>query len=658
MSRPSLAFVRKELREISRDRRAVLLSFVLPIFVYPATFTLTSSLERREDARARGAVYRVAVTGDAESLRRELRADGAFAVIRLADDVDLESEVRHGRLEAWVDAPDGLAARGGELPEVRIVYHGPHEASAEAEGRLREALERHRAADADRRYREAGGAGSLSDLVAVETVDVATDAEAGGARAGRMIPLLLVMTLFIGASSLSTDLFAGEKERGTLETLYLAPVHRSRIARAKLLVVWGAGVVTGVLNLASLLACYRLGLISDPRDPAARVVLGGDGIATAFLLVLPLAALVGGILLGISAFARSLKEAQYYVTPVMLLALLPGLLATGQDVRLDAFTALIPLANVALAVRDGLVGPVPAHLLALVGAASVGWGALAMRWTTRILSREDAILGFDPEPLLAKTTAGRRRAALLGMAATVLAYFYGGTLLQSRALVGGLAASLWLLLPALGAGAARLAWSGGTVREVLSLRVPAARAALAGPLLGAALVVPMMRGVVALQSLVLPSPEGLFAPLTEPLEELGTPWVLLLLAASPGICEELVFRGVFLGLLRRVGSTRGAILASSAFFALIHLSVFRFLPTFLVGAALALLVVRTRSLVPAMLAHATYNGLAVASGRIPGLERLLESTAAWPASGAALVVAIALLAFPPRAGRRRAPPGS
>ena len=643
MSRPSLAFFRKEIREITRDRRAILLSFVLPVFVYPATFSLTSSLERHEDEVAKENVYRVSVTGDAEALRDALRADRSFVVIRLDGKADLAAAVRDGRLEAWVDAPKGLAERDGELPEVRIVYHGPHEASADAESRIRDVLEKVRADQAEASYREAGGREDLTGLVTVEDVDVATATESGGSRAGRMIPLLLMMTLFIGGSSLSTDLFAGEKERGTLETLYLTPVHRSRIARAKFLVVWGATSTTGILNLASLLACYRLGLITDPQDPAARVVLGGGGIFTAFVLVVPLAALVGGALLGISAFARSLKEAQLYVTPVMLVAILPGLLATGQDVRLTAFTALLPLANVALAVRDGLVGPVPLRYLLLVAASSIGWAALVMRWTTGVLSREDTILGFDPEPLFSRTREGRRRAAYLGMAVTVLAFFYGGTLLQSRSFVPGLVWSLWALLPALGLLAGRFAWSGGAVRDVLSLRPASWRAFLAAPLLGAALVIPMSRGVMGLQSRFIPSPEGLFSQLADPVEHLGLVAVLLLVAVSPGIVEELVFRGLFLGLLRRVSPARTAILASAAFFALIHLSVFRFAPTFLVGVVLALLVVRGGSIFPSMLTHATYNGLAIAIGRNDAWGKSLEGAPGWIATALVLAVALALL---------------
>jgi sodium transport system permease protein len=327
----------------------------------------------------------------------------------------------------------------------------------------------------------------------------------------------------------------------------------------------------------------------------------------------------------------------------MLIAVIPGMLATGQDVRLSALTALLPIANVALAVRDGLVHPVPSGLLALVAAASVGWGYLAMRWTTHVLSREDTILGFDPEPMLSHTRAGRRRAAFMGMSLTVLVYFYVGTLLQTRDLVRGLLVSLWVLLPILATSTAALAWSGGRVTELLSLRRPSVPSLLAGLCLGAGLVIPMVKGFAPLQSRFLPSPEALFQPLSGPLEKLSVLSTFLLLAVSPGICEELTFRGVFLGTMRRLGSTRGAVLVSAAFFALIHLSVFRFLPTFLLGILLATVVVRTGSIFASMVLHAAYNGGAVLLDRVEWLSWSTEGARGWLVSVALLAVGVAIL---------------
>jgi len=633
------SFIRKEIREIVRDRRAVMLSFVMPVLIYRVMFTFMSRMERRTDEMAAAEVHRVAVSG-AAAVREAIAADGRFALVGLP--ADPEAAVRAGDLEVWIDAPDSIAdAEEDTGPVVRIVYHMPHERSRDAEGRVYEVLDDLRREEAERRYAEAGGRGRLAELLAIERTDVATEQEAAGARAGALIPYLLVMTLFVGAAAVSTDIVAGEKERGTLETLYLVPVSRDVIARAKFLVVWGATVITGGLNLASMAFCYRSGMIGDVGAQAA--ALSAGGIALAFALVVPLAAVVAGIMLGLSAIARNVKEAQLYLAPVMFVAIVPGMLASRQSVALEPFTALLPIANVALAVRDGLVGRADPAMLGLVFVASVGWGLLITRWTARVLSREDTILGFSPEPLFAGTSGGRRRAAMFALAATVLGFFYAGNLLQSWRLVPGLILSLWVVLPVLGAASAWFARSGATVRELLSLRAPRPAAVLGAVCLGAGILVPMFDAVMRFQGTFLPMPDNLMGNLEEEIGGFGTVPLLLLMAVSPGICEELVFRGVFLGLLRRVGSTRYAVLMSSAGFAIIHMSVFRFLPTFILGVLMASVVVRTRSIVPAMLLHAVYNGLAVGA-----MERIGEDPGvlAWAVSVGLFAAGVTLIRSP------------
>jgi membrane protease YdiL (CAAX protease family) len=129
-----------------------------------------------------------------------------------------------------------------------------------------------------------------------------------------------------------------------------------------------------------------------------------------------------------------------------------------------------------------------------------------------------------------------------------------------------------------------------------------------------------------------------------PLEGLTTPLLIFLFAFSPGICEELVFRGAFLGLLRRVGTTRAAVLLSSIYFGLIHLSVFRFVPTFLLGLLMAGLTVSTGSIFPAMVFHMAYNGLAVWLGRLSlELPQSLTGASGWGVSLALLALGFAMV---------------
>jgi sodium transport system permease protein len=628
-------FVAKELQELRRDKRALLVMFVIPVLVYPALFTFTTYLERQRLEETEQTVFRVAVTGIAPGLRDAVREAKGLALTAEVDSAAASTRLAAGVVDVWA-----FAERDGS---VSLRYDSARDDSEEALARVQEVVDEVRADERERRYRAAGGTGSLGENVEVRELDVATAEEAGGASAGQRIPYLLIFTLFLGGASVAVDVVAGEKERGTLETLYLTPVPRLTIARAKFLVVVGATMLTGTLNLASLAACYRQGLIGDAAT-GGTVHLSAAGLAACFVLTLPLAAIIGGLLLGISAFARSMKEAQYYVMPAMLVAFIPGLLSMTQDVRLTGFTALIPVANVSIALRDALRGDLSVPMITLVTAASLFWGGLVLRWTAGILSREDTILGFDPEPLFGRTRGGRRRAAWLGIAGTALGFFYVGQILQSRDLLRGLALSLWVLLPAMAAVAVRFAWPGGaSLASLLSLRRPAPRALLGAALLGAGTFVPMVRGIFALQSTFLPMPGNLFEFLDDQFADVGMPLVLLLIAFSPGVCEELVFRGAFLGLLRRTGTTRAAVIGSSAFFALIHLSVFRFVPTFLLGVAMAGIVVRTRSIFPAMIFHMVYNGTTVLLGSMEELPWFAAGAAGWALSAVLLGAGLLLV---------------
>ena len=626
------AFLRKELTELGRDRKVILFSIVLPVLINPAMFALTTLIERGEEQKIARQILPVAITGgsDAQEFFSVAHEESTLRIVGHGDPDTLRARVREGLLEAWLDV-----SAATDSADVRILSHAPRASSIEAAGRLQQVVELVHERRREARWRDAGGEGSLQDVLAVRDVDVASQEESGGASAGRRVPLLLILTIFAAGSALASDVVAGEKERGTLETLYLTPSHRRNIALSKYIVVAGLTLISGLLNVGSMILGHRLGWIGESAVGGDIVAAGA--IATTCLLVVPLALLLGGLLLGLSAYARSIKEYQVLATPVMLFALIPGLLAMSQDIPLNTWTAMLPIANVALAVRDALLGPLPVSMLALVLLSSIAWGLVTMRWVGEVLSREEAILGFDPEPLLAQTVSGRRRAVMLGMASTALVFFYVGQLLQSWNLTVGLLLSLWVLLPLLGGVVLKIAWSGGKLRDVLSLRPASLRSLLGAGLLGMGSVIPMLQGVFKLQNRFLPMPEDTLKAL-EDLTSGNPALMFFLLAISPAICEELVFRGAFLGLLRRVVPTRRAVFLSSIFFGLTHLSIFRLLPTTILGVVMGWLVVRTGSLASSIVFHMMYNGSAVLGERFLPPEWMEQGT--WPG----WAISIALLA--------------
>ena len=193
-----------------------------------------------------------------------------------------------------------------------------------------------------------------------------------------------------------------------------------------------------------------------------------------------------------------------------------------------------------------------------------------------------------------------------------------------------------ILLPAV--AAARL--TTGSVQGALALRWPPARV-LAGALLfgvtfwylNAVLVAPLLAEHTSASDRVLSDALA---------EETPLAIELLVLALVPAVCEEMLVRGAIArGLAARFGPA-AAVLVSSAYFALLHLSLARALPTLVLGAASAAIVLRTGSLVPAMLVHALNNAAALLlvrpsmAGAVAALGARPELTLAVAAGGAAL----------------------
>ncbi|MFC1571963.1 ABC transporter permease subunit/CPBP intramembrane protease [Candidatus Eisenbacteria bacterium] len=638
--------IRKEFTEMLRDRRVLLMSIILPVVFYPLMMGGMNALMRHEQQRERQETARVALTGAVPSIVAAVKADSTLELCKPAVPTDsLRALVETGEVDAWLDASEGSAeGNGSEVPTITLYYDQTESTSREARRRLTDILDRIRIEERQRRFAAAGGTGFLDDVVLVQSEDIATGSEAAGAEAGRMLVYVLIFMLFTSGAIFSIEQVAGEKERGTLETLFLLPASRIQIARAKVLVVSAGTIITGLLSLASLVFTYQMGWAGESGEAFQ---FGAQSLVLIILMVIPLAVLVGSILLAISTIARSVKEAQTYQLPAMLLVFVPALMSMSQGIELNGVIALIPIANVAFAMRDILAGQANLVLHLWVAAVTLCWAALVVRYVGALLSREEMVLGFDPEPFFARTRGGRMRALHVGMATTVVVFFYGGQLLQHRNLELGLALSLWILLPVLGLFTYRLAHFEGGWIDTLSLRAPSPVALIAAVCLGLGLMLPIAGGLGPLQAKFFPAPEITFAGLDQALAAMSDWRLLALVAVSPGLMEELVFRGVFFGLLLRITTPRRAVLTSALYFALIHLSVFRLAPTFVLGVVLALLVLRSRSLWPAVLMHAVYNGTLVMGVRLherSGLPIEPDGVLAWGASIALLVLGVVLVA--------------
>ncbi len=657
------------MRNLLRDRRALIAAFVLPVMLYPLLFLGRKFLEEYASGALESRSIRVAidVSRAPEDMRQRVRA-----AVERCDPIDVEEvdaelvlqgfEWRLGpegnlapNARAAARLADGYEALVAALPGERSPswslltwYDGTNDLGLEAERRLRAALHDLEEEVADERRLALLGYDPARGL-ALSPIDVASNADATGWSIGRWLPLLAIFVLLGGASHAALTAFAAEREAGTLETLLVQPVPALVIVAAKFAVVLTVGVFTLLLNAASVIGSLALGFGTLPGASEGAFALDATRVMLGALAFLPAAVLVCAVLCLVCGRARTFREGQSLLLPLLLVAIVPTLPALSADVRLDAFLAAVPLTGPALVLRDVLHGSASPALAVWMFVASTAWASLALFLLARTLDTE-RLVQHAPNEDEARDRRLASRGALRWALVVVFAVYMVGGWLQSHHAVWGLAATLWILLPLAAWASARSTArrSRESLASVLAWRAPRVAHVVAA-ILAAPAVAWSAKHVFAWQQGFLPLPRE-FEELALPLEiaGLGIFAQVLLLAISPAICEEIFFRGAFLGGIRREMSTWKILVAQAFFFGAVHASLHRFLPTALLGALLAALTLRTRSLAPAIALHAAYNALLVLGERAPVLADPRFA-------GLALISAALLVISPPVAKTGTAP---
>jgi sodium transport system permease protein len=714
-----LVIFRREVRDQLRDRRTLFMIFVLPMLLYPilgiGVVQLSAAFEQKartvvvvgpeflpEDPPllnpARGGFEPSLFETKSETRRLVVRAEPARGA--WLDAKSRENATRSGVADAVVTIPENLRQQieRKEPLQIAVVYDSADERSQLTYLRLEKVLDSWRERIVARRLRQDHLPPAYTEPIKVEPVDVATEAELGSSVWARLFPFLLVMMSLTGAFYPAVDICAGEKERGTMETLLISPASRAEIVLGKFFTVLLASVSTALLNLVSM-ALTGLQLAHQVAATAGGTTLGSassrravamiapPSLSTALwivLLLIPLAVFFSAVCLALAVLARSMKEGQYYMTPLYLVCLPLIFLSLAPGIELNLFYSLVPITGVALLLKSLIQGDynVATRYFLPVLVPTAVYGAVALRWAVDQFQREDVLfreaerfdlkawvrhLFRDKEPT---PTGGE---ALLCFALMLTSAWFLTQYLASAGFASSTAAMAagqiaFVLTPPLAMGLLLTS----APRRTLRLKWPAPRylALAAGLALALNPLVNELRPVV----------ERLF-PISGEVKELlerlmggvrDLPTALLLFAVIPAVCEEVAFRGYILSGLEHTYRPRTAIVLSALLFAFMHvlLSLFQqFFNAALLGLVLGLLAVRSGSLLPGIVFHAINNGLAVTTAAwasSPGGRRVASWLYRDPAQGlyhgwlvvAGLIISAALLTRLRPAGRPGAPKGA
>lgn len=386
---------KKELKDSLRDRRTIMFMIVIPLFLFPLLFRIMTSVEKSQADKERAKKLRVACID---------RGNAAVFVtaLRERDDVVLYAGVSADSVAGLIraDSLDGAFVFAQTFDEdvadmrpARVdFYYKSTDDRAIVQDRLQKPLEEYESSLLAQRFARLELDSAIVDAVELHAQNVASMEERVGKAVGGMLPYIFIIFCFMGAMYPAIDLGAGEKERGTMETLLTAPVNRFHILLGKFGVVVLSGLVSASVSILGLfIAIKQSNEIPQQFMDIIVKMLGWDTILLVLSLLLPLTIFFAGVLLSVSLTARSFKEAQSMISPLNIAVIVPAAIGLVPGIKMSYTTALIPILNVSLATKEIIAGTMQTPHLVVVYASLVALALLSLYGSVWWFKRESTI---------------------------------------------------------------------------------------------------------------------------------------------------------------------------------------------------------------------------------------------------------------------------
>jgi sodium transport system permease protein len=597
------------------------------------TISATSSA----DEKAEAASTEARLTAAQDDISQQFGTSGfqVLVIIPKGYRAAMEAMQREIQTSSSAMADADVKTVATRVPPVLVVRNSADDKSMVAFGRVQKAL--HSWEDAVRKFsfEQAGLPKELQHPARLAWIEVAREEQVAASVWSKMFPALLVIMALTGAFYPAIDLGAGEKERGTMETLLISPAKRVELVLGKFATIMLFSTATALLNLLSmgLTGQQMSAVMSDGM--ANRVSLDFPGLAPLawlVILLLPLSALFSALCLALATFARSTKEGQYYLTPLLMVVMGLTMFCLSPAVEMTPLYSVIPVVNVALLLKGLLLNSASSGNLVVYAVpvliSSIGYSMLALWWAIELYNSEDVLFReaekFDirmwfRQLLRTKDAVPALPEAGFCFIMILMLQFVAMTYMKPDLTSGdpGLLMMRLIVIQQLTMIACPAVFMGvlltTSLRATFRLRMPSLTAMALG--VGLAFVAHPL-SVELSQFLV---EHQVFPELPESARQVMSlmktgdkpTWLLLLVfAVTPAICEELAFRGFILSGLARGGRLAIAVGISSMMFGIIHMIPQQAFNAALLGLILGLLAIYSRSLFPAMAFHFCNNAIA------------------------------------------------
>ena len=400
----------KELKDSLRDRRTLMSVIVIPTLVMPLMFFGIGKIMSGVMKKASEEIPAVAIIGGADSpgVVAALKQSPKLRIVETP--ADWKQAISDKKIRAAVEIPAGFEAglKSGAAPAVKVSYYKGELMSDHGASNVEKFLLDLREQTVADRLAEHGLAKSLTRPFEFKRENVAPPEKVGGNLLGGFVPYLIIILCFTGAMYPAMDLTAGEKERGTMETLLCSPVPRIDLVLGKFLMVLTGSLSAMLLSLLSMGICSTFAgvlfangggatkLAAAAAGPAKQAVgampmIDPLGLLGVLAMVLPVAVLFSALIFTVALFAKSYKEAQSYVAPMIFLVIMPAVVGMLPGIDLNARLALVPILNLSLVCKEMLSGIWHWHYIGLIFGSSCVYAAVALALAVKMFNREDVI---------------------------------------------------------------------------------------------------------------------------------------------------------------------------------------------------------------------------------------------------------------------------
>lgn len=612
---------KKEIMDVIRDKKTVFTMVVLPIILYPVLFLVVMQVMMLINTNQQEKTYHIAYDKVSDEHRIALndwisgKEDELDYVIKEVESVNPKKDLDDEVISAYitVEETDGQVI-------YKVNYLSAVTDSSVVSGMLKEEISSLAKKKAEENAVKAGlDVKKVLYPIDNKKNDLSTNESAMGSILGSVIPFLLITSILMGAMYPAIDATAGEKERGTLETLLTLPVNNLEMIMSKFLSVATIAVVSVLVNVASIgvIAVYLFATMSSLTEGTAEFHVGSfvPAILISVVCVIAFSLFMSALVMCVCAFAKSFKEANNYVTPLMLVVMFTGYIGFIPNVELDMKTALIPVANICLLMKSLLVFKYDFALILMVLLSNIIYAFIAVWFLGRIYDSESILFGeslsgiklFERRKNIKKGSFPSVQEGLLVFVVMLLLSVYVGGIMSLKNVKMGIIVPQIIIisLPILAS-----VYIKGDLKKIFRLHIPKGKDVIGSFVLflgvgSLSLLVSNVLGLV-LKSEV----EGLTDMYTSLVDGLSFVPALLLMALLPAICEELLFRGYLFTAFRQKMSLWKAIVLVSVFFGISHMSLAKLIPTAILGMGFAYAVYKADSIFVSSMMHFLNNAFA------------------------------------------------